>query len=587
MGLLEIFALLSGVAFFLFGMNIMGNGLKQLAGNKMETYLWKLSSTPIKGFLLGTLVAAVIQSSSATSVMVVSFVNAGMMKFAQAVSIILGANVGTTMTGWILTLSSASGSGILGTIFSTTTLIAVFVVVGILFYMFTKKNTTKSIGMILLGLGTLLEAMVLISSAVQPLKESPAFKELLVKFSNPVLGVLVGILVAAILQSSSASVGILQALCVTGALPYSLCLPVILGINIGASTPVLFSMIGANKNSKRAALSYFFSNVLGLFIIYILYVPISLIFNIAPLMNSASTVIGIAILNTGIRIVVALVLLPLHKLLEKVVLLFIKETDDETADIKELDGLTESLLRYPEAALNKAQETAFKMADLTETSMNKALALLSNFSENEFEKIAEKEGLVDKYEDKLGNFIVKVSQNSLDKKEQSMVSQLLAVINDIERISDHSLNIAETAREIKEKKIVFSEDGQLGLNQIISATNEILTMTFDAFMQQDPELADDVEPLEETIDDLTKILRAQHTERLQNNNCTILMGFVFNDMLTNLERIADHCSNIAFSVCQNQALDTEAHEYAEILITSDEFKAKYEEYRKKYIDPVL
>lgn len=587
MDVLDILSLLSGVAFFLFGMSTMGNGLKQLAGNKMETYLWKLSSTPVKGFLLGTLVAAVIQSSGATSVMVVSFVNAGMMKFSQAVSIILGANVGTTMTGWILTLSSAGGSGAMGKIFSTTMLIAVMVLFGIVFYMFTKKTTTKSVGMILLGLGTLLEAMTLISAAVSPLKDSPTFKEFLVKFSNPVLCIIAGIIVSAVLQSSSASVGILQAICVTGALPYSICLPIILGINIGAASPVLLSMIGGTKNSKRAALSFLFMNILGLFVIYILYIPISLIFNLSTIMSTPSSVIGLAILNSGIKVVVALILLPLHKIIEKSVLLFVKETDDETADIKELDGLKESLLSYPEAALSKAEATTFKMADLTLSSMIKALDLLNEFNDASFQKVVEKESLVDKYEDKLGNYIVKVSKNPLTKEEQATVSQLLSVINDMERISDHSLNIAQTALEIKEKKIVFSEEGQLGINMLVDATKEILTMTINSFLQKSPDLADDVEPLEETIDDLTKILRAQHIERLQNNDCTILMGFVFNDIMTNLERVSDHCSNIAFSVCQNQKLDKEAHEYAEILITSDEFKTKYEDYRKKYIDPVI
>lgn len=362
MGILEIFSLLSGVAFFLFGMTTMGNGLKQLAGNKMETYLWKLSSTPIKGFLLGTLVAAVIQSSSATSVMVVSFVNAGMMKFAQAVSVILGANVGTTMTGWILTLSASSGSGIMGTIFSTTTLVAFCVILGVVMYMFSKKSSLKSIGLILLGLGTLLEAMTLISSSVEPLKESETFREFLIMFENPFFGILAGIIIAAILQSSSASVGILQALSVSGVLPYGLCLPLILGINIGASFPVLLSMLGANKNSKRTALSYLFSNVFGLIIVYAIYIPLSLIVDLSPIMNTPASVLGIAILNTGLKIVVMVLLLPLHKLIEKSVLLFVKETPDETADIKELDSLKESLLNYPDVALSTAETSMYKMA---------------------------------------------------------------------------------------------------------------------------------------------------------------------------------------------------------------------------------
>lgn len=585
MGLSDILALLCGVAFFLYGMTAMGNGLKRVAGNKLESYLWKLSSTPLKGFLLGTLVAAIIQSSSATSVMVVSFVNAGMMKFAQSICIILGANVGTTMTGWILTLSASNGTGVVGQLLSTATLIALLSLAGIICYMFSKKNTTKNVGLILLGLGTLLLSMRLIGDAVEPLKNSEEFRSIVIKFTNPVLGVLAGIVVAAIIQSSSASVGILQALCVTGALPYSLCLPVILGINIGASAPVLLSMIGGNKNSKRAAISYFFSNFFGLIVIYILYFPVKAIFGL-PFLNNPATVVGIALMNTVLRVIIAIVLLPLHKIIEKTVMLIIPSNDNETADEKELDGLMDSLLNYPPAALAQAENAAIRMAVLSYQNVQRAMDLLDNYEPANFELVNEKEGLVDKYEDRLGNFVVKVSKNELSSGEQANVSELLGVISDLERISDHSVNIAETAKEIYDKKIVFSSEAQKELTQIISAAKEILHMTMTSFIRQIPEMAENVEPLEEVIDDLTKILRANHIERLQRNNCTIEMGFVFNDMLTNLERIADHCSNIAFCVGQNSNLDTEVHQYTESIATSEFFKVKYAEYRKTYIAPI-
>ena len=584
MGLSDVLALLSGVAFFLFGMSTMGNGLKKVAGNKMQTYLWKLSSTPVKGFLLGTLVAAVIQSSSATSVMVVSFVNAGMMKFAQAICIILGANVGTTMTGWILTLSSSSGSGIIGTLLSTATLIALIAIAGIIMNMFAKKDISKNIGLICLGLGTLLLSMTLISEAVAPLKTSAKFQSILVMFENPVLGVLAGIVVAAILQSCSASVGIIQALCVTGSISYNLCLPLILGINIGASAPVLMSMIGANKNSKRTAFSYFISNILGLIIIYVLYIPANLLGLLGFLPKPAS-VLGIAIMNTMIRIIVSIVLLPAHKILEKAVLLVFPIKEEETADVKELDGLTDSLLNYPSAALAYADNCCKKMAMLSHENVQRAIELLDNYDNEKFNLVISKENTVDKYEDNLGNFIVKVSKNALSAKEQRTVSELLNVINDLERISDHALNIAETAREIFEKKIIFSEGGKLGIKKIVTATTDILDMTINAFTSGSPELADGVEPLEEIIDELVKILRAEHTDRLQKSNCTIEMGFVFNDMLTNCERISDHCSNIAFCVCQKTAeLSEEAHVYAGNVVMSDNFKEKYAAFRKIYIE---
>ncbi|MCQ2462270.1 MAG: Na/Pi symporter, partial [Clostridia bacterium] len=315
----HILSLLGGVAFFLYGMSAMGNGLKKVAGPKLESYLWKLSSTPVKGFLLGTFVAAVIQSSSATSVMVVSFVNAGMIKLTQAICIILGANVGTTMTGWIITLSDMGGSSLVSQILSTATLIAVLALAGIVMNMFMKKNTFKNLGMIFLGLAILLMSMTLMSDAVGPLKESESFKSILLMFSNPVLGVLAGILAAAVVQSSSAAVGILQALCVTGAIPYSVCLPLILGINIGASVPVLFSIMGSSKNGKRAALTYLFSNVFGLIIIYILYFPVKLIAG-GEVFALPATKFGIAVMNSVIKIAVELILLPLHGLLERLVL---------------------------------------------------------------------------------------------------------------------------------------------------------------------------------------------------------------------------------------------------------------------------
>ena len=585
MDLSHILSLFGGVAFFLYGMSNMGSGLKRIAGNKLEAYLWKLSSTPLKGFLLGTLVSAVIQSSSATSVMVVSFVNADMMKLAQAISIVLGATLGTTMTGWILTLSSASGSGILGQLLSTAVLVSVIALVGTLLEMISKKNTLKQLGQILLGLATLLLSMSLISDAVSPLKGNAAFQNILLLFSNPLLGMLAGTFVALVVQSCSAAVGILQALCVTGAIPYSVCIPLILGMNIGAAAPVLFSMIGVNKNAKRASLTYLYINILSLFIVYLFYLPVYF-GNLLPALSVPATTFGIAVLNTGMRIVTSVILLPLHKVIEKLIYLTIPVLPGDHADEEMLDKLTDSLINYPPAAIEQAQNAVFKMAEVTAMNLDRAIPLLENFDRAQFNIIQDKEHLIDKYEDKLGNFVVKLNHHELTNDEDAAVSEMLSTIGDLERIGDHASNLSEVALEIFEKKIVFSDEAKAEMQLLINATAEILDITFRALYQHDASLAIQVEPLEEIVDDMIKLLRARHIERLQRNNCTIVMGFVFSDMLTNFERISDHCSNIAFNVMHSFDLDSEGHQYNEAVGGTLFFKEEYEAYRKKYLEPI-
>lgn len=578
----HILSLFGGIAFFLFGMSSMGNGLKKVAGPKLEGYLWKLSSTPLKGFLLGTLVAAIIQSSGATSVMVVSFVNAGMMKLTQAICIILGSNVGTTMTGWILTLSNMSGSGVMSQIVSTATLVAVLALVGIIMNMFMKKNSVKNLGLIFLGLALLLMSMSLISDSVSPLKESDKFKSILLMFSNPVLGILAGMFVAGIIQSSSASVGILQALCVTGAIPYSVCLPMILGINIGGSVPVLFSMMGSSKNGKRASLTYLFSNVFGLFIIYILYFPFRMIVG-NGFFNSASTTMGIAIMNTAIKVIIALVMLPLHKLLEKAALLLVKVTPDENEDLEEIDSLSDSLLEYTPMAIEKANIAADKMCFIAYRNVNRALRIIKNFDKASFDKIQTKESLIDKYEDKVGNFVVKIGKHSLTPKQQARVSELLSSVGDFERLSDHAVNLSETALEIYEKNIVFSHSAQKEIDLLLKAGVEIITLTYETFTKQKKENVKKIDALEEVIDEMTKRMRASHIERIQNDNCTMEMGFVFNDLLVNIERVSDHCSNIAFCVMHSRDIDAEAHEFEDTLASSRTYNNYLKEYREVYM----
>ncbi|MGM9609512.1 MAG: Na/Pi cotransporter family protein [Eubacteriales bacterium] len=585
MSFIEVATLFGGIALFLYGMSAMGDGLKGLAGNKMETYLWELSSSPWRAFLLGILVTAVIQSSSATSVMAVSFVNAGMMGFSQALCIILGANIGTTMTSWILSLSGAD-SGAVGDILSTEMLFSVFIIIGVAMRIISKKRAQKEIGAVLVGLGTLLLAMSMISGSVEPLTTNPTFQSILTKFdNNPLLSMLAGILVAAIVQSCSAAVGILQAVSLTCAISYNACLPMILGMNIGASVPVLFSMIGASKNGKRSALVYLYSNILGMVLICLIYYPLNAIFHFEIMQQAANTsAIGIPVINTVMRIVIAAVLLPCHKLLEKLIYLSVKYDPAENADEEEIDNLSESLLNYPPAALERSRIAVDKMASLAIENVKRAMSLVGHFDRAKHGVVQDKEALVDKYEDKLGNYIVRISKNALSLTQQASVSCLLSAIGDFERLSDHAANISEVAQEIHDKKIVFSESAQKEIDTLVDAVNEILQMSYQAFVDGDIRESCRIDPLEEVIDEICKRLRVHHIERLQNSDCTILMGFVFNDLITNLERVSDHCSNIAFSVLHNHNVNAEEHDYAEHLSSTPEFQAGMAYYREKYLD---
>lgn len=580
----HIVSLLGGVAFFLFGMESMGNGLKSLAGNKMEAILWKLSSPAIKGFLLGILATAAIQSSGATTVMVISFVSAGMMTLSQAVPIVLGTNIGTTMTGWILSLSG-SDSGFIGTLLSTATLISIFAIIGAVMTNFSKKNATRSIGLVLIGLGTILLSMSLISSSVDPLKESETFQNLLILFKNPFLGMLAGILVAAVIQSCSAGVGILQALCTSVVIPYSVCLPVILGVKIGASSPVLLAMIGGNKNSKRTALVYLIANILTAVLVFAVIYPLNAAIEL-DFMSKPSTVVGIALMNSLISVVGMVILFPMHSLIERLCYLVIKQDPSENEDLSEIEHLDDSLLNYAPAALEVSKKAALKMCDIARKNLFRSIRLLTEYDRSKYLKVQDKETLCDKYEDKLGNYIVKIGKNGLDDKQQAISSELLSVIGDFERLSDHAANISESAAEIFDKKIVFSDEATREISILIEATGEILTLATSAFMERRRDLAIKVEPLEEVIDEMTKLFKSNHIERVSHNSCTIVTGFVYSDLLTNFERIADHCSNIAFAVMHSYDINAEEHMYTANVAGSNEFKNYYKQYFEKYVLPI-
>ena len=575
-------SLLGGVALFLFGMSLMGDGLKKVAGNKLELVLYRLSGTPMKGLLLGTGVTAVIQSSSATSVMVVGFVNSGMMKLEQAIAIILGALIGTSVTGWIICLSSLEGGGWVS-LLSTSTITAVVAVVGIILRMFTNKQVNKHLGDILLGFAVLMYGMQAMSGAVAPLKQSEAFISILTSFSNPLLGILVGAAFTSILQSASAAVGILQALSMTGAVNFSVAYPIILGIAIGAAVPVLLSALGARANGRRTALAYLVIEIVGVILCGAAFYGADAVVDFG-IKYAVMDPVSIAAVNSLFRLVTALVLLPFIKGLAKLVSLFVKESEAERAANAEFDRLDERFLLHPTLAIEQSRLTVNGMAKVAKENILAALHLLQDYSEAEVKLVAEREELVDRYEDRLGTYLVKLNTRELNQEQNENVSKILHTLSDFERISDHAVNLAETAEEIEDKKILFSDDARHEILVLCAAVSEILELSFSAFIDEDLKKAYKVEPLEEHIDILCDEMKLRHIDRLQNGHCSLSQGFVFNDLLTNCERVADHCSNIAIAMIELNADAYDTHSYVIDLKEqrSHNFDALYAQFSEKY-----
>ena len=582
MGISEVITLLSGVALFLFGMTLMGDGLKKVAGNKLEVILYKLSNTPLKGLLLGTGVTAVIQSSCATSVMVVGFVNSGMMKVRQAIGVILGAILGTSVTGWVICLSYIEGSGGWTSLLSTATLTGVIAVVGIILRMFSKKQFNHHLGDILMGFAVLMFGMSTMSGAVSGLRDQVWFLDLLTTLSNPLLGILVGAAFTAVLQSASAAIGIVQALSFTGAMTFETAFPLILGICIGASVPVLLSALGANTDGKRTAMVYPLVEVIGVIVCAALFYIASAIFDL-PFMKMTMDPFSIAFVNMVFRAVKVLLLLPFIDIIEAMVNIFVKEkklTEEEDPTLR----LEERFLGHPALAIEQSRITINAMATVARESLEAAFALLGAYSDEGFAKVKEMEQLVDKYEDRLGTYLVKLTGRELNKKQGEEVSKFLHTISDFERISDHALNIAEAAQELHQKGVSFSAGGQHELDVIGAAVMEIVNLTIKAFVENDLTVANRVEPLEELIDNLCDELKLHHVDRLQHGACTLNQGFVFNDLLTNYERVSDHCSNIAVAMVELESDTFDTHEYLNSVreLRSASFENYFEEYRKKY-----
>lgn len=582
MNIFSVLTLLGGLALFLYGMSVMGNGLERLSGGKLERILEKLTSNRLKGVLLGAGVTAIIQSSSATTVMVVGFVNSGIMKLSQAISIIMGANIGTTATSWILSLGNIEGDSFFVKMLNPSSFSPILAVIGIAFIMFSKKDSRKNLGEIFLGFAILMFGMETMSGAVEPLKDVPEFTNILLMFSNPVLGVLVGALLTAVIQSSSASVGILQALSSTGQIQFGSAIPIIMGQNIGTCVTALISSVGTNKNARRTALVHLYFNIIGTVVCLTAFYILNAIFKFA-FINDAVDSTKIAIVHTIFNLVTTSILLPFTKQLEKLAYLSIKDSVEDIEKEQEFQLLDDRFLSSPSFAVEQCRSLTIKMSELVKHNFMLALKQVNEYSEKEASEIVQNENLADTYEDKLGNYLVKLSSKSLSDTDSNEIAKLLHVIGDLERISDHSLNIMETAKEMYEKKISFSEKAKSEMDIIGSALTDIVSVTISAFENDDAETAKKVEPIEEVVDNLRNELKSRHIRRLQEGKCTIELGFIFSDLLTNYERVADHCSNIAIYLIQGD--NFEAHEYLNH-IKGEEFNRQYEQCCKKYLLPV-
>ena len=583
MGITSILLLLSGVALFLFGMSLMGDGLKRVAGNKLEPVLYRLTNTPLKGILLGAGVTAIIQSSSATTVMVVGFVNSGMMKVSQAIGIIMGANIGTSITGWILCLSYVEGSEGIAQLLSTATISAIVAIIGIIFKMFIKKAAYRNVGEIMLGFSILMTGMQTMSSSVAVLKENPRFINGLTMFSNPAMGILIGILITAVLQSASASVGILQALSVTGTISFATALPVIMGIGVGAACPVLLSAIGTNNNGRRTALIYLLNDLFGMIFWSVAFYSIHAAVHFS-FMDIKMGAVQIALLNTVFRTATILVLMPFIKWIERFVFWLVKDSEEEQEELADFELLEERFLAYPAIAINQSHKAMNGMAKKAKKNIFRAFSLMEHYSQEKYQKIQEKENLIDKYEDRLGAYLMQLTGKEMSVVQSMQLSKFLHTISDFERLGDHAVNVSQVAQELYEKKISFSEDAQYELEVLENALQEIMDLTVYAFCEDNLESAVKVEPLRELIAILCDELKLRHITRLRNGECKLKQGFAFNDLLNNLERIAAHCSNIAVAMIELEAEEFDTHEYLRSVkgLKNANYSEQFEFYENKY-----
>ena len=573
---MDIFSLLSmigGLALFLYGMEVLGDGLKKASGGKLEHILEKLTSNKLMAVLLGAGVTAVIQSSSATTVMVVGFVNSGIMKLSQAVGVILGANVGTTVTAWILSLTDVSGSGFFLQLLKPTSFSPILAIIGVCLISMGKKERQKNIGTILIGFAVLMFGMDTMSTAVEPLAEQPEFSHILLMFSNPVLGMLVGLILTAVIQSSSASIGILQALCATGVVSYATAIPIIMGQNVGTCVTALISSAGASKNAKRAALIHLYYNIIKTVAFMVIFYALNAFIHFAFLEEAASA-LGVAVIHTAFNVAAVIIIFPVSWILEKLAYLTIPETEEEREkeaekSRKEIQLLDTRFLSTPGFALEQCKNVAVDMADYSREALFLAIQMLDKFDKASADRVVELENIVDHYEDEIGAYLVKLSSRHLTEKDSQHLSVLLHSIGDFERISDHAINIMEAAKEMHAKELDFSRKAREELGIYTGAIKDIINTSVLVFQEEDLKLAAMIEPMEEVIDYLSVEVKKRHMKRLRKGKCTIEMGFILSDIVTNYERVSDHCSNIALSLLQLNEENFEAHEYQEAISSKD------------------
>lgn len=574
----DVLMLFGGLAMFLYGMNVMGGGLEKCAGNQLKSILTRLTSNRLSGFLLGLVVTAVIQSSSATTVMVVGFVNSGIMTLSQSVYIIMGANVGTAVTAWILSLTGISGSTWYIQILKPATFTPILALVGIIIFMFAKKQKKKDVASILLGFAVLMFGMEMMSDSVAPLADMPAFTSLLTKFSNPILGVLAGTVLTAVIQSSSASVGILQALSLTGSVSYAVCIPVIMGQNIGTCITAVLSSLGTSKDARRASMVHLYFNVIGMIIWMTVFYVANAIHPFAFTANAASP-LGIAVVHTAFKLLSTAALMPFGKQLERLACLTIRDGREKD----ELPLLDERLFVTPSVALERTHNVLLEMSELSFNALYLALDLLDAYDDEKVVDVVDAEARVDVYEDKIGTYLVKLASCSMSEQDSREVTKYLHIIGDLERLSDHAVNLMESAQEIHAKQLEFGENVLHELTTIKRAVREILSNTQFALRSDNLEIASQVEPLEQVIDLLNKTIRSRQTSRLSRAETTMEMGFVLNDILTNLERVSDHCSNIAVCIIEIAHNSFDTHEYLnEMKVGSGEFLRRYDELKREY-----
>ena len=576
MDIFDVLSLIGGLALFLYGMNSMGASLEKKAGGQLKSVLTKMTDNPFKGFLLGLVVTSIIQSSSATTVMVVGFVNSGIMTLHQSIGIIMGANVGTTITAWILSLMAVDGGGIMA-FFKPSSFVPVLALVGVILLMFSKKQKSKDTAAILLGFATLMTGMAAMSDAVEGLKEVPEFTNILTLFSNPVLGVLAGAAMTAIIQSSSASVGILQAISSTGAVAFSSAVPIIMGMGIGTCITAVLASIGANKNAKRATLVHLYFNVIGTPVALVLFYGANAIFQFG-FFNDAVGEVEIAIINTVFKLFCTVFWFPLIKVLEKLATISVKDTEEK----EKYEVLDERLFATPAVAVERSREVTKTMAEISVEAIEKSLVSLREYTPELSEEIIKAEKKADKYEDKLGSYLVKVSALELSDEDSAETTMLLHLISDFERISDHAVNVLKSAEEISEKKLAFSEKAQSEIAVISDAVSEIVKLAYKSFADNDLDAAAKVEPLEQVVDNLRDTIKLKHIRRLQEGRCTIELGFVLNDLLTDLERVSDHCSNIAGLMLEMNHSEMDLHKYLKKIKNSHD--SDYERLYKAYSD---